>query len=222
MEESIVTQDLPMDNNSNGNSSDCDFRIQKIQELSTPILQSITPDYLINFTYYNTRYFEDRYFINFCNSGKRKVYDDILVRIHTNKLLLIALASGHSLMSKEKDIVEVTFVVNKTDRSNIKTKGKRKLGAREVHPDTILCQVRLDGDSNMFNIRAGVRGYLVEINEQIKKYPNLLKTDPKGNGFLAVMMPKGPLSEIERNVTNMNLIKENFYLEYIKKRAVTE
>lgn len=102
------------------------------------------------------------------------------------------------------------------DRSKIKVQGKRKLGARQLHPETVVCKVKLEGEEELRNVRAGITGYLIEINELIKKNPNLLKTDPKCDGFLAIVMPKGPLRDTEILVNNNHLIKEEKYFELLQ------
>ncbi|KAG5877432.1 hypothetical protein JTB14_016890 [Gonioctena quinquepunctata] len=165
VEEEIATDNLSLNKVSGETLANDDEQMLRIQELSIPMIESITDDYLKCFRFFNNRYFEDRYFVNFTNLGKQQSNDDVLVRVHTNKLLLIAVASGHDIMTQNKDIVEINFVVNNRDRSKINTSGKRKIGAKALEPHTIVCQVRLDGDSRMYNIRAGVKGLLIEINE---------------------------------------------------------
>lgn len=189
--------------------------LKRIQSFQKPILESIGKDTLINFRHYNERYYEDKYSINFY----AKNYPDILVRVHTNKVLLIALAKGNSIMQSDKNISEISFIVNGSDRANLKIKGKKKKGAKILEKDTILCKVKLEEESEWREIRSGVKGLLVEINHLVKVKPNLLKTDPKGLGYLAVVLPKGPISETEKAVDNLELISEEDYFNYIKTRS---
>nr|CAI5832476.1 unnamed protein product [Callosobruchus analis] len=186
--------------------------LQRVQELEVPIFQTI-PDYTVqNFKYYHERYFENQYSINI---GVDSYSNDMLVRVHTNKSILLAPACGHIICTSEKSISSISFVVNKSDRSHIKTKGVRKHGARAVDTTTIICKVALEGDDKPYNIRAGVTGYLVEINELIKKDPQLLKTEPKKLGFLAIILPKGPTYQFEETVQSWNLLKEDEYMKHL-------
>nr|CAH7715263.1 unnamed protein product [Callosobruchus chinensis] len=186
--------------------------LQRVQELEVPIIQTIPDDAVNTFKYYHERYFENQYSINI---GVDSYPNDMLVRVHTNKSILLAPACGHIICTSEKKITSINFVVNKSDRSNIKTKGVRKHGARTVDTTTIICKVTLEGDDKPYNIRAGVTGYLVEINELIKKDPQLLKSEPKKLGFLAIILPKGRTYQFEETVQSWNLLKEDEYMKHL-------
>lgn len=184
---------------------------------SVPIGESVTPEYVKNFKPYNIRYYEDKYCINFAVS--EPCYNDVLIRIHSNKLFLISLASGNDIIRCGKDITGINFMINNSDRSNIKLGGKRKKGAKVIEPHTILCQVKCEGISKMFNIRAGVPGRIIEINELVKNDPNLLRTDPKGLGYLAVVAPKGHPSNYEKVMDSLKLLSEDEYIKYLTERT---
>ncbi|CAH1966391.1 unnamed protein product [Acanthoscelides obtectus] len=191
--------------------------LQTVQELEVPILQSIQNDAVQNFKYYYERYFENQYSINI---GVDSYPNDMLVRVHTNRTILIAPACSHAMCNSEKKITDINFIVNKSDRSNIKTKGVRKHGARAVDATTIICKVTLEGEEKPYNIRAGVTGYLVEINELIKRDPQLLKTEPKKLGFLAVILPKGRTYQFEDIVKSWNLLSEEQYIKHLSADSV--
>ncbi|XP_018572342.1 protein Simiate [Anoplophora glabripennis] len=192
--------------------------INKVTALtSVPIIESITPEHLKNFKHFNLRYYEDKYCINFAVSEAG--YNDVLIRIHSNKLFLISLASGNDIIRCGKDITGTNFMIHNNDRSEIKLGGKRKKGAKVIEPHTILCQVKCEGMPKMFNIRAGVPGRIIEINEHVKKDPNLLRKDPKGYGYLAVVAPKGHPSDYEKVMNNLKLLSEEEYVKYLTERT---
>lgn len=184
---------------------------------SVPIAESVTPDYVKNFKHFNMRYYEDKYCINFAVT--EKCYNDILIRVHSNKLFLISLASGNDIIRCGKEITGINFMINNSDRSEVKLGGKRKKGAKVIEPHTILCQVKCEGIPKMFNIRAGVPGRIIEINEHVKKDPNLLRKDPKGLGYLAVVAPKGHPSNYENVMNNLKLLSEDEYIKYLTERT---
>ncbi|CAG9856434.1 unnamed protein product [Phyllotreta striolata] len=191
---------------------------EKIKQLSVPIVESVSKQHIENFKFFNERHYVE-YYSSYCN--KEKQYEDMCIRVHTNKLILITLAYGNNIVKSNKNITEIDFVINKGDRSRINLKGKRKLGAKQMHPETVVCKVKLEGEEELRNIRAGVNGYLIEINELIKSDPNLLKNDPKCNGFLAIIMPKGPLQESKLLNHNEHLITEEAYAKLLLERNTT-
>lgn len=89
---------------------DTDSVFKKIKELSVSILDSITKDHIENFTFFNKRHYEDYYFVN-CN--KQGHNDDMCIRVHTNKLLLLSLANGNDIIKTGKNITEIDFIINK-------------------------------------------------------------------------------------------------------------
>ncbi|KAJ8914610.1 hypothetical protein NQ315_017315, partial [Exocentrus adspersus] len=97
--------------------------------------------------------------------------------------------------------------------SVVNLKGKFKRGAKVIEPGTILCQVKCEGVAKLFNIRAGVPGRVIEINELVKERPNLLRTDPKGDGFLAVLAPMGHPSKYEEEMNKLKLLSEEEYMD---------
>lgn len=192
--------------------------LSKVIKLQTPIIESINLKEIQQYKDYKTKFYTDKYSVDFKNIGQNytQTFHDILVRIHTNGALLIAVASGNSIIQSSKQIVEINFNINKSDRSNIVIKGKKKVGAMFVKKETILCQVKLEGDDFYHNIRSGVEGRLVEINEIIKTNPNVIKTDPKGNGFVCIMLPNLPQGKLTEAVNCLDLLSEEDYFKYLE------
>lgn len=193
----------------------------QVLAMAVPITKSLPQAAINNFKYFNERYFENYYSVNSSIAEKESVHNDILVRVHSNKLILLALAKGHSICNSGKKITEINFIVNNTDRSAIKPKGKRKLGSKAIESETILCQVKLEGSIDAISIRAGVSGYLVEVNELIKKDPNLLINAPTGLGYLGIMMPKGKPVHFKETVNSWDLLSEESYNQCLQKRCGT-
>ncbi|KAJ8977694.1 hypothetical protein NQ317_005427 [Molorchus minor] len=190
--------------------------LEEISKLaSVPILQSVSDDYIKNFKHFNERYYEDKYCIDFGVVEPGNC--DTLIRIHTNKLLLIALGGGNSIIQNGRPIIHINFVINNVDRSNVILKGKKKKGSKTVGAWDNFCE----GDDKVYNIRAGVPGSIIEINELIKSQPDLLRTDPKGLGFVAVFAPLGRPQEYENQVKKLGLLGEEEYFRYISTRPLT-
>lgn len=195
--------------------------LSKVAKLEVPIIESFNNELLNNFKDYSTRFYTDKYNVDFKNIGEqyKDKYLDILVRIHTNGLLLIALAPGNSIMQSPKEISEINFKINKTDRSDFAIKGKKKYGAKFVKKGTTICQVKLEGDPIYHSIRAGVCGNLIEYNEIIKTKPNIMKTDPKGLGYICVLINRTSKGKETEIIDNLGLITEDEYFEYISTRG---
>ncbi|XP_057653646.1 protein Abitram [Diorhabda carinulata] len=197
----------------NENNIDTNTLIQnKIEQLNIPILESITQESINNFKFFNEKQYENRYFLHSNNLGQN---EDICIRVHTNKLMLITLSRRNDIVTSNKRITEINFEINKKIRCNVKVVGKKKNGAKLLRPDTIMCRVRLEGEKQLRNIRCGVTAYLVEINGAVIKDPNLLIKDPKSYGYLAIMMPK--VHQGENDSWNTHLISEEEYSNLISK-----
>ncbi|XP_072392962.1 protein Abitram [Diabrotica undecimpunctata] len=187
----------------------------KINELSVSILQSVKTNMDDNFKFFNEKQYVDKYFLIY---NKKQQSEDVCLRIHTNKIMLLTVAKGNDILLLNKNIQEINFNIHNSDRTRIKVVGKRKLGAKPIHPESIICQVKLEGESFMRNIRAGVTGYIVEINQKVKEDPNLLISDPKGMGFVAILMLKGQRDQHDEILNNMPLLTEEEYIKALKDR----
>lgn len=195
--------------------------LPSIEKLQVPIIESFNIDLLSNFKDYTTRFYTDKYSVDFQNISEHNKgkYLDVLVRIHTNGLLLIALAPGNSIMQSSKEISEISFKINKTDRSDLAIRGKKKYGAKFMRKGTTICQVKLEGDPVYHCIKAGVCGNLIEYNELIKTKPNIMKTDPKGLGYICVLLNKSSKGKEAQTIDNMDLLTEEDYFDYLSNRG---
>ena len=55
-----------------------------------------------------------------------------------------------------------------------KTKGKWKRGAQKLEEHSIICIIQCE-DGQLFKIRAGAKGNLMEVNKRLVDNPNLVK-----------------------------------------------
>ena len=62
-------------------------------------------------------------------------------------------------------------------------------------------------DGSRHALRNGVRGALIEVNERLVDLPDLLTSDPFGQGFLAIILPR----KGERDAQKLNLVSESVY-----------
>lgn len=191
--------------------------LNKVIKLSVPITESVNLVNISGFKDYTTKFYTDKYCVDFNLEKSSEICPDILVRVHTNGLFLIALAPGNTIMQSNKAVVDISFEINNIDRSKIQIKGKKKMGAFQVKRETALCRVKLEGDDKYINIRAGVKGRLLEFNKEIMTNPNIIKTQPKGLGYICIILPSSP--DIIKTLANLNLYDEKEYFDYISKRS---
>lgn len=138
--------------------------------------------------------------------------NDVRILFHSNKICVVTLAPSHAAMVTKAAIRSVSFKVSdKCDRFKNKVSGKRKRGAQWLNPESPLCIVTTD-DGSVYTVRPGIRGNLIEVNENLIKYPSLLSDMPETNGYIAIIMIK--LHEKEKILES--LMEEGDYKEYLK------
>ncbi|XP_063728883.1 protein Abitram-like [Symsagittifera roscoffensis] len=158
--------------------------------------------------------FIDRYFTHyFCDKTK------LLFLQHTNALIcVVTLSDEHPVLKACKDTVrnadcavKVSYQLsNGIDRSNPKVSGKGKKGAKVVGKDELLCEVTIG--ETLHPIMCSLSGSVIEVNEKLVENPELLWTDPRGRGYIAVLMLKRPRhgkSFLESTFKNMQLVHKS-------------
>ena len=122
---------------------------------------------------------------------------------HSNKLFVVGVAQTHPLFSpspplpqneesgeqteENNNSTKITKVEWYPDVSDIVVSGKKKHGSFNAKPDTPLCTVtRSDGE--VFTMYSCIPGKIIEVNSRLESEPNLLQTDPGGEGFLCVVL----------------------------------
>lgn len=118
----------------------------------------------------------------------------VTLLFHSNKICLVTLAPNHKVLRNGSPINKVNFKVGeKIDRSNNKVVGKGKKGGQHLNEMSLLCIIECE-DGTSYNILAGVKGKLVEVNENLISNPQLLVSQAETNGYIAVILQK-----LERN-----------------------
>lgn len=114
--------------------------------------------------------------------------NDVCLLFHSNKICVVTLAKSHAALTK--GISKVDFKVGKKlDRSSNKVTGKGKKGAQCVNEKDVLCIVECK-DGTVYQVMAGVKGKLVEVNEHLVEDPQLLEVKYETDGYIAVVLQK--------------------------------
>lgn len=142
------------------------------------------------------RYFTDYLCTQFSNNDQNL---DTCIRLHTNKLALVYLSIQHDIISKGQRIKNVNFQVkNNIDRLKIQMSGKGKRGAQFLVPESVLCEITTE-NGEMYAVRAGIFGKLLEVNSEVVKNPNLLIDEQSDLGWLVLICQD--LSKSEKNIS---------------------
>ena len=154
---------------------------------------------------FTDRYFSKRYILNV--NGIEN--NDIMLMFHSNRITLLCLAPSHFFF-KKNDTYKLNFTVGKIDRLTNSVKGKGKKGGQFLTPQSPLCKVEWS-DGTEFKIPCGMKGTLVEINENLIKNPELLREQPDSDGFIAIMLSSIAVSEATKN----ELLTHEEYLKHV-------
>ncbi|XP_049885426.1 protein Abitram [Pectinophora gossypiella] len=155
------------------------------------ILDSI-PD-MSEYKTFTERYFTKRYIVNADNVKN----NDIMIMFHSNRIALLTLAPSHFFFKKNGEY-KLDFTIGKLDRLNNTVKGKGKKGGQKLFPQSAVCKIEF-ADGTSFKVPSGMRGTLVEINEELVKEPELLKKYPDSDGFIAIILSSIAVSEATKN-----------------------
>ncbi|XP_042222182.1 protein Abitram-like [Homarus americanus] len=110
------------------------------------------------------------------------------VMVHTNKLCLITLSHRHPVLAEKKEIAQISYDVGKFNRLDNQVSGKGKRGAQLMGLQSPVCIISCV-DGTKYTVLAGVQGKLVEVNERLLSYPQLVSDHPDAEGYLAVVLP---------------------------------
>lgn len=154
---------------------------------------------------FTDRYFSKRYILN----ANGIEHNDIMLLFHSNRITLLCLAPSHFFF-KKNDKYSLNFTIGKVDRLSNTVKGKGKKGGQFLTPQSSLCKVEWS-DGTEFKIPCGMRGTLIEVNENLVHNPELLREQPDADGFIAIMLSSIAISEATKN----QLLTHEEYLQTI-------
>ncbi|KAJ2805738.1 hypothetical protein H4R20_001973 [Coemansia guatemalensis] len=108
----------------------------------------------------------------------------------------VSLAHCHPLLDPVQSvrfgaITKVEFAES-VRQSVIKGKGKKQ--SLRLMPDTRICFIHT-ASGRVFEIRAAIKGMLMEWNASLELNPQLLTTNPEREGFVAIIKPPTDDSE---------------------------
>ncbi|CAK1593902.1 unnamed protein product [Parnassius mnemosyne] len=170
------------------------------------ILDSVDLTDVSNFKSFTDRYFSKRYILNV--GGKEN--NDIMLMFHSNRITLLSLAPSHFFFKKNCDY-KINFNVHNIDRLSNTVKGKGKKGGQMLNPKSVICKIEYDDGAN-FDVPCGMKGTLIEINEELIKDPQLLKSEPDSTGFIAIILSSIAISDSMKN----ELLTHEEYLKSLK------
>ncbi|CAB3403485.1 unnamed protein product [Caenorhabditis bovis] len=113
-----------------------------------------------------------------------ELYSNIAYLHHPSGVTVIVLRQ-----IPESEVESIDFGSTKkhgADRSEKMVVGKGKKGGLLLQPDSKLCTIKCKNGEEIV-VRAGVCGTLVEINDRLKTQPDLVRTAPENQGFIAVV-----------------------------------
>ncbi|VDL75051.1 unnamed protein product [Nippostrongylus brasiliensis] len=111
-------------------------------------------------------------------------YDNVAYLHHPSGVSVVVLRQ-----KLESEVVEVDFGNTKKNgisRMDHVVIGKGKKGGLHLQKETRLCTIRCK-DGKEFVIRAGVRGVLTEVNDRLVSNPDLVRTAPENQGYIAII-----------------------------------
>lgn len=162
-----------------------------ISTMEFEILNSI-PD-LSSVKSFTDRYFTKRYMLNFGGIEN----NDIMLMFHSNRIMLVSLAPSHFFFKKNEGY-NINFSIGKVDRLSNSVKGKGKTGGQMLIPTSAVCEIVFN-DGTSFYVPSGVKGTLIEVNENLIKQPELLKKMPDSDGFIGIVLSSIANSEATKN-----------------------
>ncbi|OWZ11536.1 hypothetical protein PHMEG_00015424 [Phytophthora megakarya] len=152
----------------------------------------------------------ERYYTEmFSCDRKGKPMEDQYVHMHSNRLCVVGVTESHPVMMEE--LVSVEFTQNVLDS---RVTGKKKKGGRFMLPNTVLCVLKCKSGRE-FTLYSCIRGTLIEVNDRLRKEPELLKQKHKSDGYLVIIQPKKvEVAEIQESLLSKN--------EYQQFRAISK
>jgi len=115
-----------------------------------------------------------------------------LVLVHSNRLCLVCLSPEHPVVKGGNAVKKVDFQVSpRCNRLDNVVRGKGKKGAQVAGVESIMAVIETEG-GDRYKVVSNVRGKIVEVNERLVAEPELVRTHPGTEGFVAMVLPKIP------------------------------
>jgi len=143
--------------------------------------------------------------------------DNVKILLHSNGICVLTLAPSHPILTNKLKVSKVDFQVSKkVNRLQNSVRGKGKKGGQFLSDEKQTVAFVSCDDGSVHEIRSGVKGALVEVNDRLVDQPELMTSDPFGQGFLAIVLPR----KGERDPQKLNLVTEDEYLREMRKNGV--
>ena len=142
----------------------------------------------------------ERYFTKYYMLDVRMPFNDHLIMVHSNKVVVCALAPSHPALNASKyRIKKVEFI----QQVNEEMRGKHKHHANNVNSNQPICRIHCENmipqgntdetsEKNLssFLVYACLNAKLIETNERLLKNPVLVQIKPDTEGYIGVLLPK--------------------------------
>lgn len=164
---------------------------------------------------YVDRYFTQKFQVDEGNDG-----NDLGVLIHSNKLCVITLAPSHPIVKNKVKVKSVDFQISKNvNRLDNKTSGKRKRHAQILTKSAPICFIECE-DNVQYAISSPLPGKLIEVNEKLSEYPEVLRFNYNENYsqecYLAIIVPK---HDVPIEKATEDLLSLDDYLKVVNNRT---
>ncbi|EPB74629.1 Pex19 family protein [Ancylostoma ceylanicum] len=144
-------------------------------------------------------------------------YDNIAYLHHPSGVCVLVLRQ-----QLDSEVVEVDFGNTKKNgisRADHVVVGKGKKGGLHLQKETRICTIRCK-DGKEIVVRAGVRGVLAEVNDRLFSNPDLVRTAPENQGYIALITfgagkrtPDEFITELPAKRVFLNNYEENYEIE---------
>ncbi|CAM9936787.1 unnamed protein product [Sphacelaria rigidula] len=116
---------------------------------------------------------------------------DQCLSFHPNGLAVVQLAPTHPVVGDgDNEIVSADFDAGGCNvMETTIVKGKKKKGALQLYPTTVLCSVETRRGKK-YKISTGTFGELMQANKALLTDPGLMSSEPLGRGWVAIVRLK--------------------------------
>ncbi|KAK9890685.1 hypothetical protein WA026_012036 [Henosepilachna vigintioctopunctata] len=164
-----------------------------------------------NFLPYYERGFHKVYSVEF---SKDNFYLDTCISMYSNKICLLFLADGHSIIKENKTIKSLDFKVGKEDRLANSVGGKCKRSAQSLHKNSVICFIETT-DGMKYPFCAGIKGKLLDLNPVVLEDYSKMVTFRNTKGYVAMVQP---IFQNKREIILKGLLNRQDYENVLSSR----